>query len=89
MNICFLEGKMINEIDFQFIIKVKKKAITRFKIELENKDRVKIKAYNSIADWCYCNLKKGDTILLEGSINSDGKIEVEEVELENNIFTKK
>ena len=38
------------------------------------KSIVKIKGYNNIADWCYKELKKGNSILIEGYLNK--KMEV-------------
>ena len=58
MNICFLMGKIISEIEFKFIIQGKKTSIATFQIELENKSRIKVKGYNEIADYCYQKLKK-------------------------------
>lgn len=58
MNICFLKGKIISDIEFQFIINNKKYySFSIFKIKLDNKS-ITVKGYNETADWCYRNLIK-------------------------------
>ena len=84
MNICFLIGKIISEIKFDFIIDnnsslgKEKISIVRFKISLLDKTEINIIGYNKIADWCYLKLNIGDNIFLEGFIEF-GKIEIREV----------
>ena len=53
----------------------KHKAITK----LENKSTIEIKAYNEIADKCYKTLKKGNTVFIQGKINSKMEIEIEQI----------
>ena len=74
MNICFLIGKIISKIDFKFIINSKNISIAIFKIELENKSQITVKAYNDLADYCYSKLKKGNMILIEGTLDTKLKI---------------
>ena len=76
MNICFLYGKIISDIDFKFIMNNKNKiSISVYKIQLNNKSIVTVKGYNEIADWCYRNLMLENYCIIEGYI--DSKIEVE------------
>lgn len=75
MNICFLMGKIISEIEFKFIIQGKNTAIATFQIELENKSRITVKGYNEIADYCYKDLKNNDTIMIQGRLEKE-KIEI-------------
>ena len=75
MNICFLIGKIISEIEFKFIIQGKNTAIAIFQIELENKSIITVKAYNEIADYCYKDLKNNDTIMIQGRLEKE-KIEI-------------
>ena len=42
MNICFVIGKIISEIEFKFIINSKNVSISYFKIELFNKSIINI-----------------------------------------------
>ena len=73
MNECFFMGKIISNIDFEFIVNSKKYfSITTFKIKLENQSIITVKGYNEIADFCYKNLIKNNYIGLYGEI--DGKM---------------
>lgn len=74
MNICFLMGKIISEIEFKFIIQGKNTSIATFQIELENKSIITIKGYDEIADYCYQKLKNNDTIIIQGRLEDSGKI---------------
>ena len=56
-NICIVYGKIVSEIEFKFIINVKKYySIAMFQIELNNKSIVTVRGYNEIADRRYRNL---------------------------------
>lgn len=74
MNIVFVEGKIISDIEFNFIINSPNISIAIFEAELLNKSIVKIKAYNEHADYCYSKLNNGDIIFIEGYLNSDIEI---------------
>lgn len=77
MNICILMGKIISEIQFEFIIKSKNnKSIAYFDMELANKSIVRIKAYNARADYVYRNYTMNQIIIIKGKIRSDGMIEI-------------
>lgn len=71
MNICFIIGKIISNIEYKFILNSKNTAIATFKIELENKSIITVKAYNKIADYCYRNLTNGSMIFIEGYISNE------------------
>ena len=47
-----------------------KDAVIMFEIELENKSKIKVIGYNKIADKCYKELEKEDTIWIEGRIEA-------------------
>lgn len=49
MNEVFLIGKIISNIEFKFIINSKNKAIACFEIETNDKQIVRIQAYNQLA----------------------------------------
>ena len=71
MNLCFIIGKIISDIEFKFVVNDRNKmSISLFVVELNNKSIVKIKGYNNIADFCYQNLRKEDNIILEGYISN-------------------
>ena len=74
MNIVFVEGKIISDIEFNFIINSTNLSIAIFEVKLLNKSIVKIKAYNELADYCYSKLNKGDIIFVEGYLNSNMEI---------------
>lgn len=82
MNICFLYGKIISDIDFKFIMNNKNKtSISVYKIQLNNKSIVTVKGYNEIADYCYRNLKIGDNIFyIQGRLNNMMEIEADFIE---------
>ena len=74
MNIVFIQGKIISDIEFNFIINKKNISIAIFEVELLNKSIVKIKAYNELADYCYSKLNKNDVVFMEGYLNSNMEI---------------
>ena len=81
MNICFLIGKIISEIKFDFVIsnrKINKISRTEFYIKLKNNSIIKIVAYNELADKCFKELEKGKIIIIQGRINTLGEVEPEE-----------
>lgn len=62
-------GRIITEIEFNFIIHSKNISITRFDITtLSDRQIIKIIAYNEMADWAYKILKKDNTICINGYI---------------------
>ena len=79
MNICILLGKIVSEIEFQFIINSKNKSISYFDLELLNKSIIKVRAHNEIADYIYSKLSKGDTIVIEGRLRTNEIIEIEKM----------
>ena len=74
MNKVFLIGKIITEIEFEFIINSKNISIASFKIETLDKQIIQIKAYNEIADYVYRKFNKNDIITIEGKLEIDGVI---------------
>ena len=82
MNLCFLMGKVVSDVKFEFILNSRNISIAVFNIELMNKSIVTVKAYNEIADICYRYLKKGMFINIEGYIDDKMKIVVEEIKWE-------
>ena len=78
MNLCFIIGKIVSEIEFKFIVNNKKyMSIAYFDIELKNKSIIKVKAYNELADYCYSKLKKNSIYFFQGFINSKMEIIVD------------
>ena len=79
MNMCILQGKIISKIEYKFIINSKNKAIAYFEMELLNKNIIKVKAYNDLADKCYRKLSTGNEICIVGILETSGEIEIQEI----------
>ena len=75
MNLCILQGNIINEIEFKFILCSKNKSIAYFDMQLLNKSIIRIKTYNEMADYIYRKLKKDQNIIVCGRIRDDGTVE--------------
>ena len=79
MNLCFVIGKIISDIEFKFIINNKNISVAIFEIELSNKSIIKVKGYNEIADFCYQKLLKGDDVGIYGELNDNMEITTNEI----------
>ena len=81
MNLCFLIGKIVNKIEFDFLIdngKISKEiSIARFNLQIDKENIVKIFVYNNFADIVYRELKLGDNIGIEESLKTNGYIKLE------------
>ncbi len=78
MNIVFLIGEVVNDIDIKFIYDRHKKSLGKLNISISlielkllDKQVVKLHAYNEIADFVYRSLKKGDSVLVKGNFTND------------------
>ena len=81
MNEVFLMGKIITDVEFKFIINSKNISIAMFKLEtIKDNQKIEIKAYNEIADYVVSRLKKGDTVILNGYIDTEWKIVIKTIE---------
>ena len=81
MNICFIIGKVISNIEFKFVLESKHISIVVFKLELSNRSMITVKAYDEMADLCYRKLLKGDIIGIKGQLNSNMEIIAVEIEI--------
>lgn len=70
MNICFLLGTVVDDVEFKFIYNSKNISISIFKLMLSNKSIVECEAYDEIADYIYRNIKRDDLIFIEGTIRN-------------------
>lgn len=77
MNICFIQGKVIEEVRFKFYIESKKLSIAKTKVKLSNGNIVVIKGYNEMADWIFHYIEKEDRIYIQGKLDTNMEIEVE------------
>ncbi len=72
MNLCFLIGEIISDIEFKFIINSEQYiAISIFTLKVSENCILKVKAYNELADMCYQKLAKGDVIAIQGVIENN------------------
>lgn len=81
-------GKIISDIQFDFIIEGKSIgkniSVVRFKLELLDKQKtiINVIAYGKIAEKCFQKLIKSDIVSMYGVLNSNGELEIEEIELQ-------
>ena len=86
MNICFLIGKIISDVKFDFVIgnnkyfKNEKISVVRFKVELLDGNVENVIAYNKIAEECYRKLEKGSLVNILGELDTKMEIEIKEFE---------
>ena len=80
MNLCFLIGKIISDIEFDFILNSSNISIVKFTMKVDNKCTVTVKAYDEIADWCYQNLKTNEIVIIQGKLDSKIQVIVEEIQ---------
>ena len=79
MNICFVIGKIVSEIEYRFMINSRNKAIVQMLLETNKGNKIYVTGYNEIADKIYNIFEKGDFISFCGKIESD-KIIIEYIE---------
>ncbi len=86
MNICFLQGKIVSEVDFEFVYNSKKHtAVVSFMIENNDKNCSKsygkyenrLYAYDSMADELYAKFEEGDFITIIGRVEKSRVIVLE------------
>lgn len=80
MNICFIIGKIISDVEFKFVLESKYISIVIFKLKLSNCSIVTVKTYDEIADSCYQKLQKGDIIGIKGYLNSNMEIIISDID---------
>ena len=80
MNLCFLIGKIVSDIEFKFTINSKNISVVIFEIQLENNSIIKAKGYNEIADLCYQKLVKGNNVFICGKLNNKIEVIIDEIQ---------
>ncbi len=80
MNLCFIIGKIINDVDFKFILSGKHKSIVILKIKLINGSEIEVRAYDEIADICYRFFNKNEIVLVEGRLDTKMYIVLKKIE---------
>lgn len=72
MNEVYLIGKIITNIEYKFIVNSKtKKSIAMFEVKTLDKQNIKIKAYNELADVLYRKFNNKDNVFIYGRLNED------------------
>ena len=79
MNLCFFSGKIISEIEFEFIINSNNISIAYFDLQLSNESIIKVIGYDEMADYCYRNLRKGEFVSVEGFLNNNYEVVLNEI----------
>ena len=75
MNEVFLIGKVLKEVEFKFIINSIRISKAKFSIKtVTDNEIINIVAYDEIADYVYRNVKKEDTIMINGYIENNNVI---------------
>ena len=70
MNICFIQGYLMEDVNYNFVLSGKNDAIATFTIKVKGDTVAHVIAYNEEADFCYRKLKKDDMVLIMGKIDS-------------------
>ena len=81
MNLCFIIGKIISEIKYDFIIGSKNISIVRFNLKILEGSIINVIGYDNIADFCYRKLNIGDNIFLEAILNTKGDVKINKIEI--------
>ena len=71
MNVVFLIGELIKEIEYKFMLEKNKTAKASLNLKLLDKTEIKVEGYNEIADFCLRNLKIKDIALIYGKIEEN------------------
>ena len=79
MNICFLIGKLVSDIEYKFVLNSKYISIAVFTVKVDEGCVTKVKAYDKMADLCYQKLVKGDIVSIEGKIDSKMEVEIKSI----------
>ena len=79
MNLVYIIGKVVSNIDFKFVYKSNKNAVAIFICELNNGSLVRIKAFDNNADYCYANLEQKHFVIIEGKLDSVNNIIVRNI----------
>ena len=79
MNEIFLIGKVLEEVEYNFIIEKGKNAKAILKLELLDKTRLELIAYDDVADFCFRELIKNDMVSINGKITNEN-VEIYNIE---------
>ena len=68
MNEVFIIGKVICEVKYKFILEKRNNAKAVISLELLDKTKIEVIAYNEIADYAFKNLDKNELVFINGKI---------------------
>ena len=68
MNEVFIIGKVICEVKYKFILEKHNNAKAVISLELLDKTKIEVIAYNEIADYAFKNLDKNELVFINGKI---------------------
>ena len=71
MNVVFLIGELIKEIEYKFMLEKNKTAKAILNLKLLDKTEIKVAGYNEIADFCLRNLEIKDIVIIYGQIKEN------------------
>ena len=74
MTEVFFIGTIVHELELTFILNSKNISIAMFNIETDDKQVIKIKAYNELADYCYSKLETRQRVFIYGEISENDVI---------------
>lgn len=72
MNEVFLIGKVISNVNFNFIINSKHISIVRFNIKSLNGQIINVIAYDNLADFVYSKVNLNNLVFIYGYLNQEG-----------------
>lgn len=81
MNLCFVIGKVLKDVEFKFLYKDKRISIAYTDLELKNNSKITIKSYGKNADLLYRKIKINDIIFVNGKIINTDVLEIEALEI--------
>lgn len=79
MNICVVIGKIVDKVEYKFILNSKNNSFANMKIKLANNSVIKVIAYNQTADYCYRNLNINDIVFVHGRVQTGLEILAEKI----------
>ena len=68
VNEVFIMGKVIGEVKYKFILEKHNNAKAVISLELLDKTKIEVIAYNEIADYAFKNLDENELVFINGKI---------------------
>ena len=71
MNEVFLIGKVIEDIEYKFMLKKRKNAKAKIELKLIDETKVEVVAYNEQADYTVQNIKIRNNVFVYGKLQNN------------------